>query len=48
MAIWLHPIHCFTAKRAIGALPVKDELLDLFYINARKILAFAIGNNRYA
>ena len=35
-------------KRPVGILLKKFQSLDLFFINARKRVAFAIGNNRCA
>ena len=38
----------YVTQKGQSVLGLKKRLLDLFFINAGKILALAISNNRYA
>ena len=38
----------YVTQKGQSVLDLKNRLLDLFFVNAGKMMAFAIGNNRYA
>ncbi|WP_295947508.1 hypothetical protein [uncultured Bartonella sp.] len=41
-----HSLH--VTQKGQSVLDLKKRLLALFFVNAGKMMAFAIGNNRYA